>query len=192
MKIGYARVSTKEQNLNLQMDALKKAGCEKVYKEKESGGKDDRPELAKMLEQLRAGDEVIIWSLSRLDRNLKHLIELVEGFAANNIAFLSLKENITGDSGAMEKGFFHVTASFSQMERDLIRERTMAGLEAARARGRVGGRPRGLSAKAQATAKSAKLLYESQLMPVNSICGQLNIGKATLYRYLKHLGVVLK
>ena len=192
MKIGYARVSTKEQNLDLQLDALKKAGCERIYKEKESGNDDDRRELAKMIEQLRPGDEVIIWSLSRLGRNLKHLIELVEGFDEKKIDFLCIKDNLRGNMGAMGKMFFHVIASLSQMERDVIRERTFAGLESARARGRVGGRPRGLSAKAQATAKTAKLLYESQSMPVNSICRQLGIGKATLYRYLKHLGVVLK
>ena len=192
MKIGYARVSTKEQNLNLQLDALKKAGCEKIYKEKQSGVKDDRLELEKMLEQLRAGDEVIVWDLSRLGRSYKHLIELVEGFSEKKIAFVSLKDNLVGDSSAMGKLIFHVVASISQMGRDLIIEKTFAGLEAARARGRVGGRPRGLSAKAEATAKTAKLLYESQSMPVNSICQQLNISKATLYRYLKHLDVKIK
>ena len=191
MKVGYARVSTEDQNLSLQLEALKLAGCEKIFREKESGGRTDRPELLKLIDQIREGDTVVVWKLDRLGRSQKHLIETVELFRERGVNFASLEETIDTTT-ATGKLIFNIFASLAEFEKDMIRERTMAGLQSARARGRTGGRPQGLSAKAKATAKAAQLLYESQLMPVNSICRQLNIGKATLYRYLKHLGVVLK
>lgn len=191
MKIGYARVSTKEQNLDLQIDALQKAGCEKIFQEKASGKNTARPELDKMLEQLRKGDIVVIYKLDRLGRNLKHLVELAEFFDSKGISFISISENFDTTS-SQGKLFFHFFASIAQFERDLIKERTMAGLESARKRGRIGGRPKGLSKKAERLAIIAESLYKENTLSVQEIADNLGIAKSTLYRYLRFRGVEIK
>lgn len=188
MKIGYARVSTQDQNLGLQLQALKEAGCEKIFKEKESGAKADRPELAKLLEQIREGDTIVVWKLDRLGRSLKHLIETVNLFAEKGAEFKSLKESFD-TSGATGKLVFNIFASFAEFERDMIRERTNAGLANARRVGRTGGRPKGLSDEIKAKAETAKILYESKSLSVNGISRQLNISKTTLYKLLESKGV---
>ena len=144
MKIGYARVSSDDQNLDLQRDALNKAGCERVYEEKESGARADRPQLQRLMEALRSGDTLVVWRLDRLGRSLKHLVETVETLEAAGVGFQSTTEAIdTTTSGG--KLVFHIFAALAEFERTLIRERTRAGLTAARARGRQGGRPKVLS-----------------------------------------------
>ena len=144
MKIGYARVSTIEQNVDLQVDALKKAGCKKIYIDKASGAKADRPELTRALEQLREKDCLVVWRLDRLGRSLKHLIQVVEDLESKGIGFLSIQEGLnTSTNGG--KLIFHIFGALAEFERRLIQERTKAGLEAARARGRKGGRKKKLT-----------------------------------------------
>src|SRR3954452_21807404 len=142
MLIGYARVSTHEQNLDLQEDALNAAGCKKVYTDKTSGTKAERPGLEQALADARPGDSLVVWKLDRLGRSLKHLIETVTDLSHRGVGFRSLQEAIDSTSGG--KLIFHVFGALAEFERDLIRERTLAGLAAARARGRKGGRPRNL------------------------------------------------
>ena len=139
MKIGYARVSTQEQSDSAQLDALKANGCERIYKERYSGKSKLRPELERMIDALRAGDVVVVQRLDRLGRSLKDLIELLDGFKAKHVQFISLNENIDTTTAVGELAF-HVIGSIAQFERRLISERTKAGLQAARARGRKGGR----------------------------------------------------
>ena len=146
MKIGYARISTIDQSLDLQIDALEKYGCKKIFKETKSAIK-ERPELEKMLEHLRDGDILVVWKLDRLGRSLKHLIDLVTGFREKGIEFISLNDAIDTTT-AQGRLTFNIFASFAEFERELIKERTMAGLQAARERGRVGGRKKGLSKEA--------------------------------------------
>ena len=188
MKIGYARVSTKDQNLNLQMDDLKKAGCQKIFQEKITGATKERPQLQKMIEQVREGDVVYIWKLDRLGRSLKDLITLVNEIKEKGAGLKSLNDPIdtTTPQGKLT---FHLFAALSEFERDIIRERTFAGLASARARGRVGGRPKGLSSKAQHTAIIAEKLYQERELSVKEILDQLSISKMTFYNYLKHRGV---
>ena len=188
MKIGYARVSTKDQNLNLQMDDLKKTGCEKIFKEKITGATKERPQLQKMIDQLREGDVVFIYKLDRLGRSTKDLIHLVNEIKEKGAGLKSLNDPIdtTTPQGKLT---FHLFAALSEFERDIIRERTFAGLASARARGRVGGRPKGLSEKAQHTAIIAAKLYEERELSIKNICEQLSISKMTFYNYLKHRGV---
>jgi len=188
MKIGYARVSTKDQNLNLQMDDLKKAGCQKIFQEKITGATKERPQLQKMIEQVREGDVVFIYKLDRLGRSLKDLIQLVNEIKKKGAGLKSLNDPIdtTTPQGKLT---FHLFAALSEFERDIIRERTFAGLASARARGRVGGRPKGLSSKAQHTAIIAEKLYQERELSVKEILDQLSISKMTFYNYLKHRGV---
>ena len=188
MKIGYARVSTKDQNLNLQMDDLKKAGCQKIFQEKITGATKERPQLQKMIEQVREGDVVYIWKLDRLGRSLKDLITLVNEIKEKGAGLKSLNDPIdtTTPQGKLT---FHLFAALSEFERDIIRDRTFAGLASARARGRVGGRPKGLSSKAQHTAIIAEKLYQERELSVKEILDQLSISKMTFYNYLKHRGV---
>jgi DNA invertase Pin-like site-specific DNA recombinase len=155
MKIGYARVSTKEQNLALQLDALEKEGCKKIFQEKISGAKADRPELKKMIDQLREGGVIITWKLDRLGRSLRDLVNLMNEIQDKGAGLKSLNDSIdtTTPHGKLT---FHLFASLAEFERDIIRERTRAGLEAARARGRKGGRPKGLSKEAQDKAMIAE------------------------------------
>ena len=179
MRIGYARVSSDDQNLDLQRDALQKSGCERVYEEKESGGKVDRPELLRMLEVLRKGDTLVVWRLDRLGRSLKHLIEVVEKLEAMGVGFSSVTESIdTTTSGG--KLIFHIFAALAEFERTLIRERTRAGLKAARARGRQGGRPKVLSDE---KLRMAQALRGDPAQSINAICKTLGISRTTFYRY---------
>ena len=182
MDIGYARVSTGEQTLDLQLDALTAAGCGKVFEETASGAKADRPVLTEVLSYLRGGDTLVVWRLDRLGRSLQHLIETVSLLAERGIGFKSLTEQIdTTTSGG--KLVFHVFGALAEFERDLIRERTQAGLAAARARGRVGGRPKKLADAKQLAL--ARALYDGGQTDVATICRALGVSRATLYRVLK-------
>jgi DNA invertase Pin-like site-specific DNA recombinase len=180
MRIGYARVSTLEQNLDLQEDALKAAGCEKIDTDKTGGTKAERPGLERALADVRPGDSLVVWKLDRLGRSLRHLIETVADLSNRGVGFRSIQEAIdTTTSGG--KLVFHVFGALAEFERDIIRERTLAGLAAARARGRKGGRPRGLDDKKK---RHAATLHSDPSNSVRDICRTLGISKATLYRYL--------
>ena len=190
MKLGYARVSTQEQDLSLQIDALNDAGCSQIYQEKITGGAShkERPQLQKMIGQLRQGDLVIIWKLDRLARSLKDLVSLVNEIQEKGSELHSLNDHI--DTTTPHGKFtFHLFAALAEFERDLIRERTKAGLAAARARGRKGGRPKGLSIKARQTAIIAEKLYQEGQLSITSICEQLSISRGTFYNYLRFRGV---
>lgn len=188
MKIGYARVSTKDQNLSMQIELLENIGCDQIFQEKTSGTKEDRPQLNVLRSILRSGDVVYISKLDRLGRSLKDLISIISSFEKMNVSLVSLHDHIdtTTASGKM---FFHMVAALSQYETDIISERTKAGLDAARARGRNGGRKRGLSKDADHKSIVAKSLYDAQKLGVNDIAKQLKISKMTLYKYLRHQGV---
>ena len=179
MLIGYARVSTQDQNLALQLKALKAAGCKKIYEDKASGGRADRPGLAMALEVLRPGDTLVVWKLDRLGRGLRQLIALVEDLAARKIHFKSLTDNID-TSTAAGRFFFHVMASLAQMERELIVERTRAGLMAARASGRIGGRRRLMTEKKVVAAK--RLLASGTA--AREVAANLGVSVPTLYRWV--------
>ncbi|MCY7352165.1 MAG: recombinase family protein [Cytophagaceae bacterium] len=188
MKIGYARVSTQSQQVDLQLDALAKAGCELIFQEIGSGAKSERLELAKMRAQLRPGDIVCIYKLDRLGRSMKHLLELVDEFQKKGVGLLSLTDAIdsTTPQGRLVLNLF---ASLAEFERDLIRERTHAGLISARARGRKGGRRKGLSPEAEKNARLAEMYYQEGVLGVNQIAQKLAISKVTFYKYLRHRGV---
>lgn len=178
MKIGYARVSTFDQNLDLQRDALLKAGCEKIFTETASGAKDDRVGLQAAMEFARAGDSIVVWKLDRLGRSLKHLIETVNQLNSRGIGFASLQESVdTATPGG--KLVFHIFGALAEFERELIRERTNAGLQAARVRGRQGGRPSKLTAK---QVKLARQLFADRSLSIKEICQTLSISRTTLYR----------
>jgi len=180
MQIGYARVSTLEQNVAPQIDQLKDAGCERIFRDKASGAKTERPGLHEALDFLREGDTLVVWRLDRLGRSLKHLLETVSKLEERGIGFRSLQESIdTTTSGG--RLIFHIFGALAEFERNLIRERTMAGLRAARARGRVGGRPRKLDAK---KTELAYQLYDEKKYAVKDICRMLGVSKPTLYAYL--------
>lgn len=183
MLIGYARVSTSDQNIELQLDALKQAGCEKTFiDEGISGSKTDRPGLNDALEFARKGDTIVVWKLDRLGRSLPHLIEVVTGLGDAGIEFKSIQESIdTSTPGG--RLVFHVFGAVAEFERDLIRERTQAGLNAAKARGRNGGRPKSLTPD---QIKVAKALAASN-MPVTEICEQVGCSRATYYRQIAPL-----
>jgi DNA invertase Pin-like site-specific DNA recombinase len=183
MKIGYARVSTQDQKLELQLDALAQHGCGQIYKEKKSGKTKDRPELERLIHQLRTGDTVVVWKLDRLGRSLRDLIDLVAEFQRRGVDFVSLQDGIN-TATATGRFTFNIFASLAEFEREIIRERTKAGLDAAKARGRRGGRPVGLSKAALEKAKSARILYDSGEKSVGEIAQILGIGRATCYRYL--------
>ena len=188
MKIGYARVSTQDQNLEMQLDALQNIGCEKIFQEKASGIKSDRPQLAAMQLILREGDVIYIYKLDRLGRSLKHLLEMTSDFEKRGIGMVSINDSIDTTT-AQGRLIFNIFASLAEFERDLIRERTKSGLEAARARGRKGGRSRGLSKEAEKKAMLAQTLYNERKLGVNEIAADLEISKMTLYKYLRHRGV---
>ena len=188
MKIGYARVSTGDQNIDLQIDQLREAGCEKIFQETASGAKTERRELARLLEQVRDGDVIVIWKLDRLGRSLKHLVELVTQLTKRGVGLKSLNDPVDTTS-SQGKLIFNIFASLAEFERDLIVERTQAGLKAARARGRTGGRPKGLSETAKLKAVAAETLYKEGELSVNEIAGNLGISKVTLYSYLRRRGV---
>jgi DNA invertase Pin-like site-specific DNA recombinase len=177
--IGYARVSTAEQNLALQRDALRTAGCEEIFEDHASGARDDRPGLAKALGHIRSGETLVVWKLDRLGRSMAHLIETVRGLETRGIGFRSLTEgvNTTTPGGTL---IFHLFGALAQFERDLIRERTRAGLKAAEARGRKGGRKPSVTPEKLARARA---LVASGLT-VREAAGRLKVGKTALYKAL--------
>src|SRR6516164_2821484 len=180
MLIGYARVSTRDQNHDLQLDALSEAGCTKIFEEKLSAANRDRPQLQAALDYVRAGDTLVVWKLDRLARSLKQLIETVEMLSEREIGFRSLTENIdTTSSGG--RLIFHVFGALAEFERSIIRERTTAGLTAARARGRVGGRPRSLNAE---DLHIAKALLKDGNLTIAEIAERLDVAPSTLYKHL--------
>lgn len=183
MLIGYARVSTFEQTLDLQQDALKKVECAQIFTDTISGSVADRPGLHDALLYLRAGDTLVVWRLDRLGRSLKHLIEVVTQLHERGIGFKSLTENIDTMTST-GKLIFHVFGALAEFERDLIRERTQAGLQAARARGRRGGRPKAQSLNTPQKVALAQALYDDKSHSITDICQTLHISRATLYRYL--------
>ena len=183
MKIGYARVSTLDQNPDLQIDALKAAGCKEkdIYIDKASGSVADRPELEKLKSKLREGDTLVIWKLDRLSRSLKNLMQWMEFLEAEKVELKSIQDSID-TSTPMGKFVFHLFGALGQLEKDIIRERTMAGLSAARARGRFGGRPQKVDAKQK---KRIKEMYDKKEMTVKEICQWAGISKGTLYKYVR-------
>lgn len=181
MLVGYARVSTLDQHEDLQIDALRQAGCERIYTDHASGAKASRPELDRMLDMLREGDVVVVWKLDRLGRSVQNLVDLMDRFQQAGIGFRSLTEQMdtTTPGGVL---IFNLFAALAQFERDLIRERTNAGLEAARARGRKGGRPRKLTDRDVAMIKQ---LYESRQVTVKEIADRFGVGRTTVYKALE-------
>jgi DNA invertase Pin-like site-specific DNA recombinase len=180
MQLGYARVSTQDQSLALQRDALEQAGCERIFVEKASGAQRDRPQLTAALDYMRPGDTLVVWKLDRLARSLKQLIETVEGLAQRDIGLRSLTEAIdTATSGG--RLIFHVFGALAEFERSIIRERTRAGLVAARARGRIGGRPPALTA---ADLVAARALLSDPEITVAAAAKRLGVAPSTLYRHL--------
>lgn len=185
MKIGYARVSTQDQNLDMQIDALKTAGCEIIFEEKISGKTKERPELTKLFEKLRKGDTVVVWKLDRLGRSLKDLIDLITKMQHIGVSFLSIQDGINTTT-ATGRFTFNIFASLAEFEREIISERTKAGLTSARARGRKGGRPTGYSKDTIKKIKAVQTLYNATNSPsVQDIADSLKISRATCYRYLK-------
>jgi DNA invertase Pin-like site-specific DNA recombinase len=184
MLIGYARVSTTDQNLDLQKDALQGAGCERVFTDTASGARVERPGLTSALKECRAGDTLVVWKLDRLGRSLPHLVETVRELSTRGVGFKSLQEQIdTTTSGG--NLIFHIFASLAEFERDLIRERTNAGLQAARARGRKGGRPKGVDQKKQ---KAALALKKDAGHSIREICEIVGISRNTYYKYTRSAG----
>ncbi len=179
LKIGYARVSTRDQNLDLQTAALTAIGCERIYKEAMSGTRRDRPELNRALEHLRAGDTLVVWKLDRLGRSVKDLVELVGDLEKRGVHFQSTTDSIDTSTPA-GRFFFHVMASLAQMERELLVERTQAGLEAARAQNRLGGRKRAMT---ESKLESARKLLASGAAP-REVAANLGVSLPTLYRWI--------
>ena len=184
MLIGYARVSTQDQTLNLQRDALEKIGCSKIFTDTISGATTERKGLEEALAYVRSGDSLVVWKLDRLGRSLKHLIETITALNNRKIGFQSITEHIdTTTSGG--KLIFHIFGALAEFERDIIRERTLAGLQAARARGRRGGRPKAKTLDTPKKVAIAQHLYNDKTNAIADICKTLNISRATLYRYIK-------
>lgn len=183
MRYGYARVSTKDQNLDLQTEALKQAHVDKIITEKGSAIK-ERPHLESLIKKLKEGDTLIVWKLDRLARSLKELIKMIDEFNKSNIHFISLQEGINTTT-AQGRLFFHITAAFAEFERSLISERTIAGLRVARLKGKVKGRPKGLSFDAKIKAQQALAMYKSNKFFVSEITSKLNISRGTFYKYIK-------
>ena len=178
--LGYARVSTTDQHPQLQVDALERAGCYRVFTETASGARTDRPVLAQVLDQLRLGDTLVVWKLDRLGRSLRHLVDTITELAERGVGFPSLQEaiDITTSGGKL---VFHVFAALAEFERDLIRERTTAGLAAARARGRHGGRPSVLTGHKLQVARE---IYASCQYTLTAIANALSVSRASVYRHL--------
>ena len=181
MKIGYARVSTEEQNLDRQLDSLKEAGCEKIFKEKITGTKKDRPELDKLMEHLREGDLIIISDLTRLSRSVKDLFSLVDQIEKKGANIKSLKESWMDTSTPQGKLMFTIFAGISQFERVLISQRTLEGLAAARSRGRNGGRPK----KDEKALILALKMYQEKAYSISEITKATGVSKTTIYKYKK-------
>ena len=181
MIYGYARVSTGDQATDLQRDALLEAGCDRIFTDVASGAKAHRPELDHMLDLLREDDTVVVWKLDRLGRSMQNLVDLMTTFDERGVQFRSLTEAIdTSTPGGTL--VFNIFGSLAQFERDLIRERTRAGLEAARVRGRKGGRPAKLDGK---QIKEVRRLYESRTVTVDQIATMMHVGRSTIYRCLE-------
>ncbi|VXC97833.1 site-specific DNA recombinase; e14 prophage [Oceanicaulis sp. 350] len=180
MKIGYARVSTRDQEAHLQIDALSETGCERIFEEKASGAQRDRPELHRAIEYLRPGDVLVVWKLDRLARSLRQLIETVEDLQEKGIGFISLTEGIDTTSPG-GKLVFHIFGALAEFEREMIRERTKAGLKAAKVRGRKLGRPAALS---EAQIEMARAMRATGKHSMTEIARQLDVSRATLYRYV--------
>jgi DNA invertase Pin-like site-specific DNA recombinase len=186
MKIGYARVSTKDQNLDLQIEALQKASCEKIYHEKISGATKNRPELDKMIEQFREGDELYVWRLDRLGRSLKNIIDLVLSLSDKGIIIKGLVDGV--DTSTINgRLFLNLMASLAEYERELIRERTNAGLQSARARGRTGGRPKGYAEETISKLLVMRSIYKDPTKRPEEIYKPFGLTRATFYRYAKIL-----
>jgi DNA invertase Pin-like site-specific DNA recombinase len=184
MLIGYARVSTLDQTLALQQDALTTAGCEKIFTDTASGSLTDRPGLVEALNFGRPGDTLVVWRLDRLGRSLRHLIDTVNTLNERGVHFRSLQEQLdTSTSGG--RLVFHIFGALAEFERDLIRERTQAGLAAARVRGKVGGRPRAEAFNTPQKVQMANALYQDKRNSVADICRTLRVSRTTLYRYIK-------
>jgi DNA invertase Pin-like site-specific DNA recombinase len=180
MLIGYARVSTRDQNAHLQLDALREAGCEKIFEETATGARRDRPELSAALEFMRAGDTLVVWKLDRLARSTRQLLETVELLSKRQLGFRTITRDIdTTNAGGRQ--IFTVFGAIAEFEREIIRDRTRAGLDAARSRGRKGGRPRSLSDK---DLKQARALLTDPEITVEDIARRFGVGPSTLYRYL--------
>ncbi|GGJ57558.1 recombinase family protein [Deinococcus roseus] len=177
--VGYARVSTRDQNLELQLDSLKKEGCERIFTDHLSGASTDRPGFEEALKFLRSGDKLVVWKLDRLGRSLQHLIETVKLLEARGVALHVVQEKLD-TSSTNGKLFFHIFGALAEFERDVIRDRTRAGLEAARARGRVGGRKHKLSGD---QIKAARDLLKAE-HSVTEVARMLQVSRSTLYRYL--------
>lgn len=180
MHIGYARVSTDDQTLDLQRDALREEGCERIFEDTASGA-GDRPALRDAFDHLRAGDTLVVWRLDRLGRSLKDLIARADTLRSQGVGLRSLKESIDTDSSAGQL-IFHIFGALAEFERTLIRERTHAGLKAARARGRMGGRPKKLDAKGRALVAK---LHRSGDHTIREIAGMMKVSRATVYAYLR-------
>jgi DNA invertase Pin-like site-specific DNA recombinase len=180
MMIGYARVSTSDQNLDLQLDALTKAGCERIFEEHASGARDDRPQLAAALSHARAGDTLVVYKLDRLGRSIRSLIDFTNGLRERKVEFRSVSDGIDTSTPA-GRFYFHILAALAEMERDLIRERTVAGLVAARARGRVGGRKPRLSDKQVAQARK---MLDDPTTTISAVAEKMGVNRATIYRAL--------
>lgn len=181
MLIGYARVSTDDQNLNLQRDALNQSGCDHIFEDQLSGAKAERPGLTEALKYARSGDTLVVWRLDRLSRSLKDLIKMVAQLDVLGVGLKSLQEAIDTSSSS-GKLIFHIFGALAEFERNLIRERTQAGLLAARARGRKGGRPKALNQDKQDLAVK---LYDEKKHTVNQVCELMGISKPTLYKYIE-------
>ena len=180
MLVGYARVSTSDQKLDMQEDALRAIGCEKIFTDIASGARDSRDGLSQAMEYIRKGDTLVVWKLDRLGRSLKHLIEFVNNLNKEEIGFRSLQESIdtTTPGGRL---IFHLFGALAEFEREIIRERTQAGLKAARVRGRMGGRPAKMDER---KISRAKTLFKDPETTVKEVCVALEVSKATLYRYV--------
>lgn len=186
MLVGYARVSTSDQKLDLQLDALREAGCEKTFTDEASGAKTDRPGLAEALAFARTGDTFVVWRLDRFGRSLKDLVGRVDELRERGVGFRSLTEGVDTTSST-GKLVFHVFGALAEFERDLIRERTMAGLASARARGRKGGRPRAMD---EEKIRVASRLMKDPEVSVAEVCRAVGVSSATLYRYVAPDGTV--
>lgn len=186
MKVGYARVSTKDQNWQLQIEALEKAGCEEIYKEKISGSTRNRPELDRMIQQFRKGDELFVWRLDRLGRSLKNIIDLVLHLSEKGVIIKGLVDGV--DTSTMNgRLFLNIMASLAEYERELIRERTNASLQSARARGRTGGRPKGYNKETISKLMIMRSVYKDTTKTPAEIYSPLGLTRATFYRYAKIL-----
>jgi len=183
MILGYARVSTHEQTLDMQIQELTKYGCDKIFEEKVSGTKTDRPKLQEVLSKLKEGDTLVVWRLDRLGRSLTDLINIITSLNENKIKFKSICDGAIDTTTANGLLIFNIFAALAQFERQLIKERTLAGLSAARARGKQGGRPK--METTDPKVKTAQKLHLDKALSIDEICNTLNISRPTFYRYLK-------